>query len=97
MNCMKGCTSQSKEGRTSQTERKECVEAQRHKKGTSRLKELQVRASKRQGVLLADGGRQSRRGRQEADGRGFLCPALESSLTLGSEWGPLEDLTLEGT
>lgn len=25
----------------------------------------------------------------------FLGPALESSLTLGSEWGPLEDLNLE--
>lgn len=42
--------------------------AQRSKKGLSYLKELQVRASKRQGVLSADGGRQSRSSRPEADG-----------------------------
>lgn len=44
--------------------------AQRSKRGLSYLKELQVRASKTQGVLSADGGRQSKRGRQEADGWG---------------------------
>lgn len=37
---MKGCTSQSKEGRASQIERKECVEGQRYKRGMSHLKEV---------------------------------------------------------
>lgn len=59
----------------------------------SYLKELRVRGHKRQvGALEADGGRQSRRDRQEADGGGFLCPALESSLTPegnGDHWKTL--------
>lgn len=70
LNCRRGCTSQSKEWRACQTEWKEHVGAQRSKRGLSYLKELQVRASKTQGVLSADGGRQSKRGRQEADGWG---------------------------
>lgn len=52
-----------------------------------------MRGHKRQvGALEADGGRQSRRDRQEADGGGFLCPALESSLTPegnGDHWKTL--------
>lgn len=65
---MRGCTSQSKEKRACQTERKEHVGAQRSKRNLSYLKDFQVKVSKRQGVLSADGGRQSRSGRQEAAG-----------------------------
>lgn len=41
--------------------------------------------AKGQGLLGANGGRQSWRGRQEGEGEGFVCPILESSLAPGRE------------